>query len=75
MLMNLFLLKRNKPEYDETYALVVAAVDAEDARRVAAEIAGKEKEWLSPDQSTCARVGLADQHVKRGVVLEDIHAS
>jgi hypothetical protein len=61
---------------DEVASFVIAAVDVDEARRMAAESHGDESyhTWLDPKATTCELIGQASQERSFGVVCRDFRA-
>jgi len=77
--MNLYLIERlDNGDYDTYSEAVVAAPDAEAARRIhpgggdAAE--DRYETWIDPSQVKVTHIGIALDHIERGVICASYHA-
>ncbi len=72
--MRIYLLERERGDYDEASGMVVVAQSAGAARKLAATEAADEgpKEWRDAGRSTCNRIGTAPASARARVVLQHV---
>jgi hypothetical protein len=73
MALNLYVIKRLEPDYDEVTMAVVVAEDENTARLLAGRESSKDYafDWCDPAASECIHVGTAlDTYTERQVIRQ-----